>query len=323
MAEEEAGAPGDPLRGGRAAAQALRHAAQILATASLHRGASREKKRGPRPRGPAATGRSTRRPAPRCPPPDPVGLARRAKGSTPRRRRVTSSSCGRPPGRRRGRRSSRGRAGPPALLLPPFCPRRPGLTRRSSSSRPPPPPGLEPHRCDALLETLGWTSCLAAEGFAPQLLLRRDAETADLLQELTGALCAAFLELVSCQSLRDAELQKTAGILAGSLMSLCHQQADAKLSLTDCIVLLKHSVPQLVAAQADAHSDFRAALVAKTLGFVYYCQWRAAKTVRPRRGRAGPAAREAARSVRRLTPRAPRPPPSRRCCCSSGPRWGG
>ena len=255
------------------------------------------------------------------PPPGPGGAGEGLHAA--RRRRVTSSSCGRPPGRRRGRRSSRGRAGPPALLLPPFCPRRPGLTRRSSSSRPPPTPGLEPHRCDALLETLGWTSCLAAEGFAPQLLLRRDAETADLLQELTGALCAAFLELVSCQSLRDAELQKTAGILAGSLMSLCHQQADAKLSLTDCIVLLKHSVPQLVAAQADAHSDFRAALVAKTLGFVYYCQWRAAKTVRPRRGRAGPAAREAARSVRRLTPRAPRPPPSRRCCCSSGPRWGG
>ena len=90
---------------------------------------------------------------------------------------------------------------------------------------------------------------------------------------------------MSCQSLRDAELQKTAGILAGCLMSLCHQQADAKVSLTDCIVLLKHSVHQLVAAQADAHSDFRAALVAKTLGFVYYCQWRAARKVRPRGGR--------------------------------------
>ena len=55
---------------------------------------------------------------------------------------------------------------------------------------------------------LGWTSCLAAD-------------IADLLRELTGPLCAAFLELVSCQSLRDAELQKTAGILAGCLMSLC------------------------------------------------------------------------------------------------------
>ena len=141
-------------------------------------------------------------------------------------------------------------------------PPEPGLTPRSTSrstSRPT-PAGLEPHRFDALLETLGWTSCLAAEGIAPQLLLlRRDAEIADLLRELTGALCAAFLELVSCQSLRDAELQKTAGILAGCLMSLCHQQADAKVSLTDCIMLLKHSVHQLVAAQADAHSDFRAA----------------------------------------------------------------